>query len=244
VKTSPAGVVQYNLEGSTPVVEDVCLEVTKQYPDSLGALAAASALFFTSEGCVPSSFRKDYVDGLTKTEFSEAGCDLSCKSDRQWIYQSCNEFGYFQTTAIADSKYSPFDPFGQTLTIDTAGVAICEAAFNITGYTTPRADAVDLAANAFYGARHFDSDNVTFVNGDADPWHSLSIVNSSDPFYQAGGNLQSTASPEVDIVELHGTAHCRDMYAPGAFERFGIPDTADVQWAHAKIADDILRYLS
>ena len=45
--------------------------------------------------CIESDFQKDYIDRyLANASFSPAGCDLDCASDRQWVYQSCNEFGY------------------------------------------------------------------------------------------------------------------------------------------------------
>ena len=234
------GVVQYNLEGSKPVVADLCDTITAE-KTGIAALTAVTKLFF--DDCIPSNFQKDYVDAyLTDTAFSPEDCNLNCKSDRQWIWQSCNDYGYFQTTSSDPVlTLSPF-AFGQALNIETAGIAICAAAYNITTYSTPRSDDSGLRANSVYGARHFTAANVTFVNGDVDPWHSLSIINSTDPFYQAGDNDQYTG-PRVSVVELHGTAHCRDMYAPGAFEGSGIHDTPDVEWAHNKIANDIHRYL-
>jgi hypothetical protein len=50
----------------------------------------------------------------------------------------------------------------------------------------------------------------------------------------------------VSVVELDGTGHCRDMYAPGAFAKLPVPivDTPSVQWAHAKISADVARYLA
>lgn len=233
------GTVQYNLEGSSPVVADVC-EAVEGQSDGLAALDAATALFGSE--CIPSNFVEDYIDTLTDVAFSEAGCDLSCSSDRQWIYQSCNSFGYFQTAA-SEGVSTPFDAF-DALTVDTAAIAVCANAFGIPDYAGPRTSGNgDLDANSKYGARNYVTANVTFVNGNVDPWHALGIVNSTDLFYQAGGN-QQIISDAVSVVELIGTAHCRDMYAPNAFASIGINDTASVEWAHAKIAADIKRYLS
>ncbi len=46
------------------------------------------------------------------------------------------------------------------------------------------------------------------------------------------------------MVELEGTAHCRDMYAPGALEHAGVADTPSVKWAHATIGRNVADYLS
>ena len=58
----------------------------------------------------------------------------------------------------------------------------------------------------------------------------------------AAAAAQATA-PTVDPVELDGTAHCRDMYAPGVFEPVGVPDTPSVVWAHSVIAANVASYL-
>ena len=77
--------------------------------------------------------------------------------------------------------------------------------------------------------------------GNMDPWHALSVVNGTDPFYESGSSQETT--PGVTIVEIDGTAHCRDMYAPGTFEDVGIPDTSSVQWGHAVIAQNVAEYI-
>jgi hypothetical protein len=42
---------------------------------------------------------------------------------RQWIYQSCREFGFFQTTTGDDHPFTAFS----SLTVQNAGAAICKA---------------------------------------------------------------------------------------------------------------------
>jgi hypothetical protein len=85
-----------------------------------------------------------------------------------------------------------------------------------------------------------------------DPWHALSVVNASDPFYEDGSGsdveeedpfVRQQTSKGVTVVEIDGTGHCRDMYAPGVFEDSGVPDTAAVQWAHAAIAEQVAKYI-
>eukprot|EP00908_Phaeocystis_cordata_P005498 Transcript_15999.p1 GENE.Transcript_15999~~Transcript_15999.p1 ORF type:complete len:631 (+),score=215.45 Transcript_15999:895-2787(+) len=215
-----------------------------------GAAAAARRRRPKAPACVPSSWRRDMMAPLVDERFSPAGCDLNCTSDRQWVYQSCNEFGYFQTATGAGQ---PFEAFGGTLNISTAGQAVCEQAFGLKAYSGPRANgASGLAANTEYGGRRVLGANITMPNGNMDPWHALSVVNRSDSFYDAGGGapgaLQRT-SEGVHPVELHGTAHCRDMFSPDAFAelkppRGPIADTPAVQWAHAAISAAVARYVS
>lgn len=49
------------------------------------------------------------------------------------------------------------------------------------------------------GAQHFGGSRVIFVNGNVDPWHALSKLDTS---------------PGVLSILVDGTAHCRTMYSP------------------------------
>lgn len=110
---------------------------------------------------------------------------------RQWTYQTCTEFGYFQTT---DSKQS-------SLFSDTTPLSyftdICTEVFGIKSEDV--SSAVDHT-NTFYGGRNVTGTNIVFPNGSIDPWHALSIVQ----------DIGST----VKALLIHGTAHCANMYPP------------------------------
>jgi hypothetical protein len=90
------GAVQYNDMSSHPYVSEICTAVTDEVAkggSALDALAAATALFYDDATrrfdthCIGSSFADDYLVYLTDTSFSDMGCNLSCTSDRQWIWQ-------------------------------------------------------------------------------------------------------------------------------------------------------------
>jgi hypothetical protein len=283
------GTVQYNDMAATPRVSDLCAVISDSLhsessekrsksdsksdgnvSSSLEAFAAATALFYNgslpfAERCIASSFEGDFVAPyLAPTNFSGPGCNLTCSSDRQWVYQSCNEFGYFQTTvpsADADAAdlppsqtANPFSGFA-SLTVENAGEAVCDAAFQLaerglTPYTGPKKNDQGPLSNTEYGARHVEGLNITMPNGNMDPWHALSVVNASDAYYESGSSQETTggggadpAGAKVAVVEIDGTAHCRDMYAPGTFDDVGIPDTEAVVWAHAAIAKNVAKYL-
>jgi thymus-specific serine protease len=93
------GTVQYNLEGRPPYVSDLCDIMAPGGVASarpLEALANVTSLFaFTESLCVPSNFLEDYIGAsqLNQVKFSGPHCGYNCTSNRQWIYQSCNEFG-------------------------------------------------------------------------------------------------------------------------------------------------------
>lgn len=224
------GVVQYNLQGGVSVFA-TCEAVVAQ-DDPLAALAAGVATSSAyDQRCVSTT-----TDLFLDTNFSGLGCGLACTSDRQWTYMSCNEFGYFQTTT---GPHQPFLGF-KAVDIEFAGFQTCKSNFNVSNdYSGPKANSAGLAANTEYGARALKGINITIPNGSMDPWHALGIINTTDQFFSSTQQL----SAREQVVFIQDTSHCRDMFAPGTMERYGIPDTEAVQWAHAKIRANVLGYL-
>lgn len=55
--------------------------------------------------------------------------------------------------------------------------------------------------NAYMGGQAISSSRIVFVNGNVDPWHALSLYNSTQP--------------EQPSVFIDGTAHCRNMVRGG-----------------------------
>ena len=265
-------VAQFNQQGRFPDVADVCevtLSAWKWYGGGgggpgggggggssgggfsfpLAALATVLSLFSrnaTSPRCVKASFAADEVAPLLDSSYSARGCDRTCRSDRQWAWQCCNEFGFFQTATGSDPN--PFGAWGDVLDIDTAGRQLCLAAFGLKGYSGPAAGPTGLAAIVEYGGRHVLGTNITFSSGSMDPWHALGVVPESDPYFGVGGGGQALGKG-VTLIEIDGGSHVRDMYAPHAFERALIPlrpiaDSASLRAAHAAIEAQVAQYVS
>merc|ERR1712046_49054 len=98
------------------------------------------------------------VAALVNSTFSGYGCNLNCNSTRQWIFMSCNEFGFFQTTSAAGQPFAGFN----SATIHNAGYEVCRAAFNVSvDYRGPKGNSVELLANTEYGARELQGINIT-----------------------------------------------------------------------------------
>merc|ERR1712166_1014917 len=233
------GVVQYNEETRGPTVNSTCAAVVAQSVplEALAAgVAATLGVAVKDAPCVASNFEQSMDEELTNTTFSGRGCGLDCTSSRQWIFMSCNEFGYFQTTTGENQPFAGL----KAVDIKFAGYETCRAAFNVSeDYAGPKRNAEELMANTEYGARALQGINITIPNGSMDPWHALGIVNQTDEFFSQTQRL----SQQERVVFIKDTAHCRDMYAPGVFESIGVRDTEAVQWAHAKIRADVLGYL-
>lgn len=211
------GIAQYN--GLTPdalTLSDVCAIFTNASSNATPLERLATFLAQSREHgatCLDSKFEGSAnatVDVLRETVFD------GTSSARQWFYQTCNEFGYFQT---ATSARSPFHALS-AVTEHNVGAEICKRVFHIEA--APDVDGTNLD----YGALAITVENVTFPSGTIDPWHALAVQNATA--------LHSGTSTAVFI---EGTAHCADMYYPKD------TDAPALQWAHKQIAASIDRYL-
>ncbi|XP_028975001.2 thymus-specific serine protease isoform X2 [Esox lucius] len=106
---------------------------------------------------------------------------------RQWLYQTCTEFGYFQTS---DSPNQPFSGFGLQYHVEQ-----CLDIFNISTKTLYAG--VDQT-NENYGSYDIRATRIVFPNGSIDPWHALGIT--------------SSISDDLPAIFIKGTAHCANMY--------------------------------
>ena len=115
-------------------------------------------------------------------------------SDRLWMYQTCTEFGYFQT-----SDY-PKEAFAEYLTLDF----FVQQCIDIFG---PQFDKQEIEeavnkVNKNYGGTNISfttMSNVVFPNGLVDPWHKLGVLK---PQFN---------KPTIIPIVTPGTAHCADM---------------------------------
>jgi hypothetical protein len=87
---------------------------------------------------------------------------------RSWLYQTCNEFGFYQTCdADSECPYAKgYHPIDQDL-------EMCERVFGIKSDAVEQnvADSLD-----FYGGWNLNGTRILFVNGDVDPWSTLSVT--------------------------------------------------------------------
>jgi len=173
------GVVQYNREGSSgPNITGLCAIMTNAQSDPLQSYIKVSNLFLGSK-CMDVLYQSQVSQLTNLTDFGPS------VGMRQWTYQTCTEFGYFQSTDSADQ------PFGDLVPLSYF-TDLCKDVFGFDWL--PRTD----ETNIHYGARDPQSTNVVFVNGNIDPWHSLSVLNSTD-------------SGTIRAILIDGTAHCADM---------------------------------
>jgi serine protease 16 len=179
------GIVQYNNEGSDSNVKSICAAMTST-SDAYQNLVTVNKNFLssTSQSCADNSW-KNFLEQMSNTTVDRKHNDNSM---RPWIYQTCTQFGYYQT---CDNQTRCV--FSHRMSL-APNLEICRAVYGITPKTVY--DLVDFS-NAYYGSNDTRGSNILFVNGLVDPWHALSV-------------LRDLSGTENALV-IEGTAHCADM---------------------------------
>nr|XP_012151903.1 PREDICTED: putative serine protease K12H4.7 isoform X2 [Megachile rotundata] len=178
-----AGIVQYdNVEKNQTKIAACCDKMTAT---SLGSPLQRLAHVITdgNKKCIENNYQKfvkQYSNGTWKNDIS-----------RQWYYQTCSEFGYYQTTNSKNSIFGSLFPlrFFTDLCVDLYG----------DYYNENFLDTSIRRTNIMYGGLRPDLRNVIFTNGDIDPWHKLSVLQNL--------NADSPA------ILIKGSSHCRDLYS-------------------------------
>ncbi|XP_017778055.1 PREDICTED: putative serine protease K12H4.7 [Nicrophorus vespilloides] len=108
---------------------------------------------------------------------------------RQWYYQTCTEYGFYQTTSSDDQ------PFGKTMPL-SLNHHTCKDLFG-------KEFNVDLLrrginrTNIVYGGYDMEVTKVVSVHGTVDPWHAV--------------GLTKDLNPEAPVFIVNGTSHCADL---------------------------------
>ncbi|XP_060639774.2 thymus-specific serine protease-like [Anolis sagrei] len=181
-------IVQYNGEGvEWANVGSICKTMTNHNTGSAYQRLVETNNMVVSGikiACLDNSYAA-FIEEMSNPKFFSM--DMM---ERQWIYQTCTEFGYFQTCE------DPACPFSRLVNLRFQ-MDVCKQVFNISDRNAQ--EAVSFT-NEYYGADHPKASHVLFVNGDVDPWHVLSV-------------LKDQSLSELAIV-INGTAHCANMDSP------------------------------
>lgn len=117
-----------------------------------------------------------------------------------WGYQTCTEFGFYQTCETGSSCF-----FTQGLIDLNSSLSFCNSDYNISQGEIAKAINV---TNAFYGGLRPDlrfgaqaAARILYVNGDVDPWSSLSILSS--PLDGAGTGKRGWFGPGQSAVRMN-----------------------------------------
>ncbi|XP_037317852.2 thymus-specific serine protease [Pungitius pungitius] len=190
------GTVQYNEEGVLMSINELCgvmtntsgatLEETRPY-DRLVKLAQIYRSS-SEEACLDISHEK------TVAALMDTAVHSGRRAERQWTYQTCTEFGFYQTCEDASC------PFSRSVTLSSQ-TELCLLLFGISQHSLPERVAF---TNAYYGGDHPHTHRVLYVNGGVDPWRALSVVEEGE---------------EARTVLIEDAAHCADMAGRRAADR-------------------------
>eukprot|EP01094_Clydonella_sp_ATCC50884_P011392 TRINITY_DN2117_c1_g1_i2.p1 TRINITY_DN2117_c1_g1~~TRINITY_DN2117_c1_g1_i2.p1 ORF type:complete len:508 (-),score=178.90 TRINITY_DN2117_c1_g1_i2:62-1585(-) len=193
-----AGIVQYNNDNNNyePMnIDGLCDLMKTSNPDPVHAWAN-----FINEslsgGCTPVSYTKQVEEMRITSRVDTAA--------RAWYWQTCTEFGYYQTGSSSAQPFSPRITLGYF-------VELCEDVYHVpmkpdTAWT-----------NGYYGSTNLQSSRIVLPNGSVDPWHNLGVL--SPP------NLQEQVS------FMNGTAHVADLYPPSPNDLPALTETREVEMA-------------
>ena len=112
--------------------------------------------------------------------------------NRQWFYQTCTQFGWYQSSDQEDHPFTNTFPlqFFTQMCADVFGAKFNQDLLN---------RGIDLTLTE-YGGLNPSVSNVVFVHGSLDPWHALGITK----------DLSSSST----AILIPGTAHCANLYPP------------------------------
>jgi pimeloyl-ACP methyl ester carboxylesterase len=144
--------------------------------------------------------------GAKAVDFTAQGAMSESPSDykewfglRQWFYQSCTEYGYWQN-AHSDPDQSTRS---QLVNLDYHR-NVCKRLFGLDAPAN-----VDKTNNDYY--QYFAYAMVThilFTNGEHDPWSNLSLS-------EKNGNAEN---PNLSYFEIEKASHCEDLHAPTDYD--------------------------
>ncbi|XP_073437207.1 putative serine protease K12H4.7 [Dendrobates tinctorius] len=136
------------------------------------------------EKCIEASYQQ-FVHDMSDIRWKGA----ASSGGRQWMYQTCTEFGYFQSS---DSVSQPFSGFPLSYHVQQ-----CTDIYG-KDFTLPTIAGAIQQTNENYGGLNVQSSRIIFPNGLIDPWHALGI--------------NSNLSSDLLAFPMQDAAHCADMY--------------------------------
>ncbi|XP_061723972.1 putative serine protease K12H4.7 [Cydia pomonella] len=111
--------------------------------------------------------------------------DWTKQNFAEWIYQTCTEFGYEQTTSSEKQPFVHWNPLEFLL-------KFCKGFVN--GDIEKTIDEGVARTNKRYGGLTPNVTKVVFTHGDMDPWHPLGVLQD--------------LGPDAPVIMTNGTSHC------------------------------------
>ncbi|KAG4080000.1 hypothetical protein HA402_006312 [Bradysia odoriphaga] len=185
-----AGVVQYHRPGDIEGVCEELLDPSNATETDIDAFGRWYTQFIfgnnpDDDDCIDATFASD-VEFYQNTGWDHYA---TLSAGRQWFYQTCAEYGWYQTSG------SRFQPFGSSFPVELY-VRWCSDVYSSVFNRTTMEAAV-ARKNVKYGGMNPQVTNVYFTQGSIDPWRTMGI--------QTDLNDRSPA----DVIP--GASHCADL---------------------------------
>jgi len=196
ISTFPGLVMQYN-NTAKPKLADV-RNIIIQAETALDAAINVSKFLKLTVGHGPNNCTDNSIGAMYK-QLMDATLPESGEGNagRAWTWQTCNEFGYFQT---ATSSFENRTMFTRGASARALWQQVCSDVFQISQETI---GANVAATNNYYGGKTQQGiTNVFYSNGDLDAWSLLSITEYPE-------NQQEVYA---SVAELG--SHCVGLYKP------------------------------
>ncbi|XP_035809242.2 thymus-specific serine protease isoform X2 [Amphiprion ocellaris] len=212
------GTVQYNEEGVLMSINELCGVMTNASEKYEEEMEAYNRLIKLSQIYRSSSEESglDISHEKTVKDLMDTSIHSGRRAERQWIYQTCTEFGFYETCEDASC------PFSGMVTLQTQ-TKLCTMVFGVSQHSLPARIAF---TNNYYGGDNPHTHRVLYVNGGVDPWKELSVVQD-----------RTEEGEEAQTVFIKDTAHCADM----ASRRF--TDRCSLRKARQEIEKHVARWL-
>lgn len=215
------GVVQYNkdnreFEGAKDAnitIDTICGIMENDTGGTpLQRYAQVNSLILDTYGEKCLDFKYDkFIEEISSVSWNSS----SSEGGRQWTYQTCVEFGFFQSSDLKNQ------PFGEKFPVDFF-IQQCTDIFG-SKFTSELLQRGINRTNLNYGGYGLKVTRVVFPNGSIDPWHALGIIHD--------------LSPEAIAIYINGTAHCANMYPDSP------DDLPQLRAARQKIREQIGQWL-
>ncbi|TAL58719.1 MAG: septum formation initiator [Legionella sp.] len=177
-----ATAIQYGMRDKFCTYLETRTNPVKGYADFANyvyKLLNITAVEITAQGAI-----NEEIDGYT------SGVGM-----RQWYYQSCKEYGYWQ-----NAHPNPSESTRSSLINLDYHQQICSRLFGIT----EPADTQNFNNHYYLPLMDESVTNIYFTNGSTDPWSKLSIS-------EENGN---TTNANLTYELIQGAAHCDDLGGP------------------------------
>lgn len=174
-----ASIVQYNKDnrafegakGYNITIDSACRTMLDESVGSeVDRLAAVNSLLLTAynQTCLEYKYDK-MINELKETDYKSKAAE----GGRQWMYQTCTEYGFFQTSTLNITQRL----FGDKFPVDFF-TKQCKDIFG-EKVDKSRLDVGIYLQHMFYGSLNIKATNVLYVHGSTDPWHALGVTKTS-----------------------------------------------------------------